>query len=231
MCFFCFYGHFMLAQDSDISNKKDDLVVQKISNHTRPFDQSALKPYRDNPAYNYKELVYEESIWKRRFRSFINSLTRSSGKGQSNKIVRYILLVLSAIALYLTLRKTHLSTFFRPKSKKIAEVALLDISESEESFEEKLAIAESQKDYISATRWLYLLSLKRLNEKNIIEWKPEKLSSDYIQEVKDQVHRQKITALTRAFNHVFYGHKRPTENQYNQIKSEFLDLKSILGYV
>jgi hypothetical protein len=73
------------------------------------------------------------------------------------------------------------------KNRKI-NIKNQDLEENihEINFPEAILKLEKQHDYRSAIRYHFLQALKKLSDKNLITWNPEKTNRDYLREIEKQ---------------------------------------------
>jgi len=54
-------------------------------------------------------------------------------------------------------------------------------------------------------RYYYLWLLKKLSEKELIDWDVEKTNSDYLYEIKSEKLRDEFAYLSYLYNYIWYG--------------------------
>jgi hypothetical protein len=82
--------------------------------------------------------------------------------------------------------------------------------------------AETKNDFNLATRYLYLQTLKRLSEKELILFSPDKTNNVYIQELYETNYQHKFESLTRNYEYIWYGKFVIDNNSYLQLKGQFI---------
>lgn len=188
-------------------NQEDSLVVDESrSKYARTIDTSTYEVYRSNSDYQYEEVRYEESNLRRMWRRFWSRFFKSLGKGLSSEIFQYIIIIVAAAGvIYFILKSQFANVIRKEPTEKRSYVEELDIRVSENVLEEKWKHAKNNKDWRNAIRYAYLISLKKLDEKKLIQWKEWKLSEDYVQELKHTEWKQDFTDMTKFFNYSWYG--------------------------
>lgn len=82
--------------------------------------------------------------------------------------------------------------------------------------------AIDQKEYTIATRLYYLLAIKTLSEKELIQWKKDKTNRNYINELVETSLKNKFRAVTNIFERVWYGEAALNEMSFRTIQGQFL---------
>ena len=70
-------------------------------------------------------------------------------------------------------------------------------------------------------RHYYLWILKRLAEKNIIDWHTEKTNSDYLYEIQSTDLRNDFQYLSYLYNYIWYGEFKMNEETFSNAKKSF----------
>jgi hypothetical protein len=63
--------------------------------------------------------------------------------------------------------------------------------------------------------------LKKLSEKQIIEWDVEKTNSDYLYEIKDEAQKEDFAYLSYLYNNIWYGEFELDEATFAKAKNAF----------
>lgn len=79
-----------------------------------------------------------------------------------------------------------------------------------------------------ATRFHYLLLLKILSDKKLIQLHAKSTNHDYIKQVNGSSFSPAFITLTRIYEHVWYGEAQITKEQFNFIDQSFKEIKSSL---
>ena len=82
--------------------------------------------------------------------------------------------------------------------------------------------AEQMKDFNSSTRYLYLQTLRRLGDRELIQFSPDKTNYAYVKELAGKPNQQTFASLTLNYDYVWYGKFAISENRYRQLKEEFI---------
>ncbi len=82
--------------------------------------------------------------------------------------------------------------------------------------------AEQEKDFNLSTRYLYLQTLRRLGDRELIRFSADKTNYAYLKELAGRPYRQEFASLTLNYEYVWYGKFIISENRYMQLKEEFI---------
>ncbi len=78
-----------------------------------------------------------------------------------------------------------------------------------------------QKDFTVATRLYYLLTIKTLSDKNLIQWKKNKTNRNYLNELSTLDIKNQFGQLTNIFERVWYGEVAVNEAIFSEIEGQF----------
>lgn len=81
--------------------------------------------------------------------------------------------------------------------------------------------AIAQKDFTVATRLYYLLTIKILSNKDLIQWKKDKTNRNYLNELKALDIKNQFSQLTNIFERVWYGEVAVNEAIFTEIEGQF----------
>ncbi len=81
--------------------------------------------------------------------------------------------------------------------------------------------AENKNDYNLSTRYLYLQTLKKLADKDLILYSPDKTNYSYVKELSNQNYKQEFAKLTLNYEYVWYGKFIISPGHYEQLKGQF----------
>ncbi|MEO6290327.1 MAG: hypothetical protein ABIO76_10415 [Ginsengibacter sp.] len=81
--------------------------------------------------------------------------------------------------------------------------------------------AEAKSDYNLCTRYLYLQTLKKLADSDLISYCPDKTNDSYVKELLGKGYRHDFASLTLNYEYVWYGKFVITSAQYRELKEQF----------
>ena len=70
-------------------------------------------------------------------------------------------------------------------------------------------------------RYYYLWLLKKMSDKNMIEWDIEKTNSDYLYELKEPLFKSDFEYVSYLYNYIWYGEFELDEPTFEKAKSVF----------
>lgn len=91
-------------------------------------------------------------------------------------------------------------------------------------FKQLISKAENNNDYRLAIRYNYLLVLKSLSLKNIIEIEDDKTNVEYLNEIKNTDLNNAFSKVLYVYNYTWYGEFSINAQQYNIAKNNFQSL-------
>lgn len=235
-----------------ISNLKDSIQIRKneqfytdsllLKNPTtdnivfpKSFEEKFQSKYK-GADYDYTTIKPRESLWQKIQKRIKKILESIFGKVDPNKtasyaenIMRIFAVIIIGFVLYFLIKfllGKDGNFFFSKKNKKI-NIENQDLQENihEINFNESIEKFERQKDYRSAVRYQFLLVLKKLADKKLIHWNPEKTNKDYLSELKTDHLKSNFKELAYIFDYVWYGEFEVNEENYTQFKQRFLNFK------
>ena len=84
-------------------------------------------------------------------------------------------------------------------------------------------------DYRLAVRYYYLLVLKNLSEKQLIDYEFDKTNSDYIKELKSTDVTQGFEKATTLYDYIWYGNFDVTQENFGKAQQTFNDLERLIS--
>lgn len=203
--------------------------------YPRNFEENFQRKYR-GAEFDYTTVKPRESLWEKlqkRFRRLFENIFGTVDPNLStdylNNIMRVFAIIIIGFVLYFLIRVLlgKDGNFFFSKKKGKLNIKASEIHENihEINFAEEISSFERQKDYRSAVRFRYLLLLKNLSDKKIIEWNPEKTNKDYYFEIKDATVKNHFSDLSYIFDYVWYGEFDINESDYIIFRERFQKVK------
>ncbi|MEP7256924.1 MAG: DUF4129 domain-containing protein [Flavitalea sp.] len=133
----------------------------------------------------------------------------------------YLLLALLVVyIIYQVLVVNNLFIFSRSSRKK-ASISAEEEEALSDDLDEKISRAIGDQEFRAAVRYLYLKTLKVLNDKNLIRFHSEATNRDYLQQMRQSPGFKEFSFLTEAYEYVWYGEFEPSPLQFEMIRENF----------
>lgn len=191
----------------------------------RQFDLQKIKAYQQRPDFKYNQTVpVDDSLWTKFWSWFWRQFRGIATANYSASMFRYIIIaVFIALIVFVVIKFTGVDfKLFTGKSKAIT-IPYAESSDNIHEIDFKTEIDKAIRDtnYRLAVRLMYLRSLKRLNNNNLINWQPEKTNQTYIKEITDPHKREQFSLLTTQFEYIWYGEFFIDQENFNQVKNSY----------
>jgi hypothetical protein len=149
------------------------------------------------------------------------------------KTLEYIVYGLLALgAIYLLIKfllQSPMSSVFKTEEQTIENFQYVEENISEVNFDSLIKKALKETNYRLATRYLYLASLKKLTNKNVIDWHYDKTNNDYLNEINDTTIKTYFKRISYIYDYVWYGEFSIDEAAFNKNKDDFNKLNKVLN--
>jgi uncharacterized protein DUF4129 len=174
----------------------------------------------------------EESLWDKFWR-FIMSLLYgnifSLGEISITQIILFAIVVAAVVLLVIWLNKQGTGGMFGKKDAKNE----LDFEEIEDIKDIDISIliqqAVDNQNYREAVRLLYLRSLQKMSELELIRWRNDATNREYINELKNASTRTDFSRLTLQFDYINYGEFPLTLTKFTHVRKMFEKFDDSLG--
>lgn len=220
-----------VAETKKVILTEKDIAVDKDSITKSTFSKNFQKKYTDE-AFVYEEKTEEKNAWdrfKEWFATILQNIFNFSSKHTSMNVVVIILKTLAVLVvgfvIYLIakaiLNKEGQWIFGKNSNKKVIYDTDIEkqlfITDFEKLINETLASGQTR----LSIRYYYLWLLKKMSEKNIIEWDIEKTNSDYLYEIKNEAQKENFAYLSYLYNYIWYGEFELDETTFDKAKIAF----------
>ena len=231
-CLLIFLNATLFSQTESIDLKKDTTTITP-----KKFNKNALEKYKSDSDFNYEEARSEPNLFQKIFRWFSNQILRVLqwlfGVEKATGIFKFLLKTLPYLVLLLLLFLiVKMFIKFKTNNTKTSfdKKPIVNISDDEELIKnEDLEIliqkAIANKYYALAIRYMYIETLKLLDQKEIINWEPQKTNEDYLTEIQTLKIKSKFNELTYLYDFVWYGNFAINAAKFNKISTSFTQLK------
>jgi hypothetical protein len=209
------------------ANAQTPMVKDSAAVDLRVLPDAELDTYRKNDDFQYK--IYEEkgrSLWSRFWSWFwrwIDDTYENKGVQNGTKFIIYTVaigLILYAIYKFSGMERRNL---FR--SGKSSAIVFKESNEDIREMDLPTAIrqAEEEGNYRLALRLQYLNSLRKLSDRNIINYAINKTNYDYARELTGTPYANSFARVTLLYEFGWYGEFEVTREMYDKIRSIFAE--------
>lgn len=199
--------------------------------YPKNFVPQFLNKYKGND-FDYQTAKPEESTWekiKKKLAELLSKIFSDLDPKKTANYATYILRFIGILAacglLYFLIRylmSKDGNLFFGKKNKKISSSILGETENIHEiNFPKTIQKLENEKDYRSAIRYQFLYALKKMADKNIIHYHPEKTNRDYLQELQNSKLRNEFGRIIYIYDYIWYGEFQAEEADYINYKAHF----------
>lgn len=145
------------------------------------------------------------------------------------KIILVVLLIsVFAFIIYRLMLSNHDA---RLKESNAPQFSLEYIEENLEKsdIDKYLDLALESSDFRTATRLLFLKSIKNLNSLELIIWRKDKTNNDFLNEMRSHKHYKIFRDLTLAYEIVWYGDHEVKTSEFEHIREGFKKFELLLN--
>lgn len=108
--------------------------------------------------------------------------------------------------------------FAKSSSKKIINYDDIERNLKDIDFDKLIKDTLKSGDNRLAIRYYYLWILKKMAEKDIIDWNPEKTNSDYLYEIKSTTLKTDFSYVSYLYNYIWYGEFEVDQSSFENAK-------------
>ncbi len=200
-----------------------DTLNYDYSSNVEIRTSEKINTFLNDDFYKYNnEIVASQSIWNVFFRWLAKLLHLLDTRVSFVSYFFYIaILTIFVYAIIKLLGINMQSIFLKSKKINIPEFEVFDEDIYGINFENIILKSEKAQDFKTAIRYLYILFLKVLTERELIEWKINKTNIDYRNEIINTKHFSNFKYLTLIYEYVWYGEFSVDKTQYKKYKKSF----------
>lgn len=220
-----------VAKKEKIVFTERDIAVDSATIEVKPFAENFKKKYTD------KEFIYEfktpeKNAWDRfkewlaNFFKNIFSFTDSKSALNFVDILLKVIAILIVVAVIFMIVKAIMNKegqwiFGRNSDRKIINYDEIEKNLHLVDFEKLIQNSLKLDEKRLTIRYYYLWLLKKMSEKQIIEWDVEKTNSDYLYEIKDETLKEDFAYLSYLYNNIWYGEFELDEANFAKARNAF----------
>ena len=219
-----------VAEKKAVHYSEKDIKVDNSVVISPKFNPNLKYKYND-AAFQYEVKVAEKGLWDR-FTEWLSywfkklfGLSDSVSSNAVNITLKIIATIIVLFVIYLIvkaiLNKEGQWIFGKSTTKKIINHDDIERNLQHIDFEKLIASTLKLGNQRLAIRYYYLWLLKKMSEKNIIDWNPEKTNSDYWYEIQTESLKNNFSYLSYLYNYIWYGEFEITETNFETVKKTF----------
>lgn len=207
---------FCLSQDTTSTSNTWNNEQWEEAKKGLNYDEKTKEKKKKEEA-NEVEEIEEKSSWN--IAEFFNRIFTS----QLGKIISIVLII--GLLVYTVIK--ILVVKGNDSGKKIASInSIEDFEEIEDNLPESdlekfLRLALEKRDFKLAVRILFLTTIQKLNEAEIIHWKKDKTNQDYLYEMRKSSDYEQFRYLTFTYEIIWYGDTPIDEKIYARLNPSF----------
>lgn len=189
-----------------------------------------IEKFRHDSRFDYLENApVNESLWGRILNWFLEFLNEIFYGTSIQTIVFYVVLFFLIILLLFRLFNIKVRSLFYSNNKQ--EVNFSEIEENIEdmNLDKLINVQITNKNYRAAVRFMYLKTIKILNETGKIIWKKDKTNDKYISDLAETIYVERFKDLTLKYECTWYGRFHIEESNFNKIDNEFRNFYKMIN--
>jgi len=213
------------------SRAQQKILYDSSKIEQRNFSSSSLNVYKKDKDFQYEnEPVQKQTWWDRFWDWFWNKYDdlMNTETGRNTMKAIYWLLGASAVAFFvLKVSKMNRLNLFAASPKSSTAYTVEEENIHAIAFDEAIQNALQDGNYRLAIRLLYLQNLKKMTDKNLIAWQPDKTNRDYQDELIPAL-QQTFKHITDVFEYAWYGQLNVSEDDFEELKDDVLNFQKRL---
>jgi len=214
----------LMAQDSLIAVQQDPenntIVVREVPDSVTQVRKKELPfLYANDPSY------WEQDKNAERNRAFIDWLNRVL----SGTITKWILYgILGIIIVFVIYQVAVVNKFllFSRSSGKRKGAKQDEPAEINDDLEAAISKATEEGNYRLAVRQSYLMTLKNLSDRRVLQVRSMATNHDYLEQLKNTPRYEGFNRLTDLYEYIWYGEVQPTREQFDKVRNYFIHFNS-----
>ena len=226
------------AQDTLAIDKKEkivftqkNIIVDSAEIKGKSLDKNFKNKYTDT-AFVYEFKTPEKNAWDR-FKEWLAQFFKNIFHFTDGKsAVTFVDILLKVIAVLIVVGVIYMIVkaimnqegqwiFGKNSDKKIINYDEIEKNLHLVDFEKLIQKSLKSGENRLTIRYYYLWMLKKMSEKQIIEWDIEKTNSDYLYEIKSQDLKEEFAYLSYLYNNIWYGEFELDEATFEKAKNAF----------
>ena len=202
------------------------LLYDTSTVEVRNYNNGKIADYKTDPHFQYeKALQPPASLWERFWAWFWNKVGELLSTRNGRRTFTTVAVVIAAAILVFTIMKftgmTRAGLFGEKNTGERIPYSVFEEDIHSISFQEAIERAISEGNLRLAVRLLYLQTLKKLSDRQLINWQINKTNIAYVHELSGTSYQQPFNQLTLTFETNWYGDRHIEAAAFNEVKQEF----------
>ena len=228
---------FFIAYSITCSAASDSLRIDQTHGIHLREPEANIKTRYTGDAFSYTETKKDVALnaWQRfklwlaeKLAEYFGIHSPQGSMGIVNLILKIIGIILIIFVIYKIvmayMNKEGNWIFGRKSDKLNTHTTSIENNIHQEDFKKRIKESINKKEFRLAIRYYYLLALKHLSEKNIIEWDYEKTNYDYYQEIENKDLKSQFQYISYIYNYCWYGEFDIDVNEFESGQQAFQKL-------
>lgn len=210
---------------------EDDIMVDSDTLESRTFDSSFKNKYLEDE-FIYEQKVSETNWWERFkewlsdfFKRLFNFSDDTVSMNFVDSLIKVLAVLLLIFVIYLIVKSIMNGEgqwiFGKSSDKKVINYEEIEKNIHLVDFEKLIKETLKSGEKRLSIRYYYLWLLKKMAEKNIIEWDVEKTNTDYLYEIQNPVFKAKFEYVSYLYNYIWYGEFNLDNETFEKAKAAF----------
>lgn len=211
------------GSDIDTSNLVGSDAADRDIVSLRIVPDSVVDGYKKNPRYAYAN---DPAYWRRHPRENSDFMDWVVKVLSSAAFLWCVYILLGGLLLFVIIRiitDNNLGAFYRKRGRISGRKEDTEEELPQEDIEERLQHYLGIGDHRQAVRYLYLRSLRGLNDRGLIQRTVEATNHDYLRQLGGKPQERPFRFLTTAYEKVWYGEFPLAEEPFQRLYRYFVD--------
>ncbi|MEL1244094.1 DUF4129 domain-containing protein [Flavobacterium sp. DGU11] len=218
------------TQDSIMAPVVTAQAAETVYYKDRKFDKGLKEKYSDRE-FQYETKTVAKSQWERFWEWVGRVIDRIFNFGDKTQkadgftiFIRILAFGVIGLAVYLIARAILNKEgywIFGRGNKKIAAFDISDENIHEMDFRKLVDETKQTGDYKLTVRYYFLWVLKKLSNREIIDWHWDKTNSDYLYEIRDNKLKKDFEYLSYVYDYSWYGDFPLDEKAFEKAEKAF----------
>jgi hypothetical protein len=208
------------------------LLYDSSGTSVRKFSQEQIKTYAGDKDFQYNRYTEPpKSLWDRFWEWFWDKISEMLGTEGGSAAFRTVLIALALVAIgFFIYKLTGMSkgSLFKRDAGGVSGYSVTSEDIHSIDFEQAIAQAIENSNYRLAVRLLYLQSLKKLADKNLINWQLNKTNIAYVQELEGRPYQPFFSSLTAQFESNWYGDMPINAAAFSEVQQQFNQFNQLI---